>query len=108
MKRLILIFPLLALGCGKPVPQDKASYIGEWKAVGMQLVISAEGRVEYERLKPGKVTISAPIQSFEGDDFLVGIPYLTTKFVVSKPPYRDGEQWKMVVDGVELVRIFPR
>lgn len=108
MKRLALLLPLLALGCGQPVPEDKSHYVGQWSGAGMRLEITAEGRVEYERLKPGKVTISAPIQSFEGDDFLVGLPYLTTRFSVSQPPHRDGEHWKMVVDGVELVRAASR
>jgi hypothetical protein len=29
---------------------------------------------------------------------------MATTFVVSKPPYQDGAQWKMVVDGLELTK----
>jgi hypothetical protein len=29
---------------------------------------------------------------------------MTTTFVVSKPPFEDAGKWKMVVDGIELVR----
>jgi hypothetical protein len=29
---------------------------------------------------------------------------MATTFVVSKPPYQDGDHWKMVVDGVELTK----
>jgi hypothetical protein len=29
---------------------------------------------------------------------------MNTTFVVSKPPYQQGQTWRMVVDGVELTR----
>ena len=35
---------------------------------------------------------------------MVGIGPMSTMFTVSKPPYHDGRDWKMVVDGVELTR----
>jgi hypothetical protein len=34
----------------------------------------------------------------------VGVGPITTTFLVSKPPYREGEQWKMVVDDVTRVK----
>jgi len=34
----------------------------------------------------------------------VGFGPFKTRFVVSKPPHRDGNVFKMTVDGVELVR----
>jgi hypothetical protein len=62
--------------------------------------------VEYERRGGGGSTTSvkAPIQRFEGNNFVVGVGPFSTTFVVSRPPYLDGSVWKMVVDGVELVR----
>jgi hypothetical protein len=29
---------------------------------------------------------------------------MSTRFVVSKPPYQEGDSWKMVVDQVELTK----
>ncbi len=106
--RAILLIVLLALflcSCGKPVPADKAEYVGRWRAPGMYLLITQDGSVEYERLKGGiKTSISGPLQEFQGNDFSVGISFLSSTFVVSKSPYQEGDRWKMVVDGVELTK----
>ena len=99
---LILVFA----GCAQPVPSGKADYVGEWKAPGMTLLITQDGSVQYERIKGGgKTTVTGPIQKYEGDNFSVGFGFLSTTFVVSKPPYKASGVWKMVVDGVELTKI---
>jgi hypothetical protein len=96
---------LCLLACGTPVPSDKIDYVGEWRGQGMYLLILQDGSVEYRRLKGGATTeVTGPLQAFEGDDFKVGISFISTTFVVSKPPYLDGGVWKMVVDGVELTK----
>jgi hypothetical protein len=96
-------FTLLA--CSNPVPEDKQDYVGLWRSRTMDLLIESDGSVEYERIKKGAtVTVSGPLQEFRGDDFSVGIGPLNTTFEVETPPYLDGIQWKMVVDGVELAR----
>lgn len=108
--RLATIAALLAttslIGCGNPVPPEKASYVGDWRAKDMRLSISAGGRVEYRRVE-GRVStkISAPLQRFEGPHFDVGLGPFSTRFDVSAPPRDDGEgRVTMTVDGVELVR----
>jgi hypothetical protein len=102
---LALAATLLA-GCGQPVPPDKASYVGHWRAERMTLRISADGRVDYRRVNGASSTkISAPIQGFEGPHFDVGVGPLTTRFTVSSPPADDGEgTLRMTVDGVPLTR----
>jgi hypothetical protein len=101
----IAAFCALLAGCGSPVPPNKAAYVGEWTEKTMVLVITQDGKVRYKRQKGGTSTsIDAPLRSFEGDNFTVGIGPINTTFVVSKPPYREGNAWKMVVDGVELTR----
>jgi hypothetical protein len=98
---------LLALvaACGEPVPPVKAAYVGDWQAPRMSLSITADGHVSYSRQRDGaRTNIDAPIQAFEGDDFIVGIGWLRTRFTVSKPPHLEGAVWKMTVDGVELTR----
>lgn len=93
-------------GCNNSVPPEKVSYVGEWKDMTMQLLITQDGSVKYERVKGATTTkVSAPLKGFEGNDFEVGFGPFSTTFVVSKPPYRDGGKWKMVVDDVELVRV---
>lgn len=106
-----MMVPLLALllsGCWKSVPPEKSAYVGEWREKTMSLGIMQNGMVRYERFKDGKTTsLAGPIKKFAGDNFEVGIGSLSTTFNVSKPPYQDGETWKMVVDGVELTRSPP-
>jgi hypothetical protein len=109
VKMLALITSVfLLVGCGKPVPQEKAAYVGEWQSKTMYLNITSDGQVNYKR-KDGNASteINAPIKDFHGDNFDVGVGPMSTTFTVSKPPYQDGSQWKMTVDGVELVRSAP-
>ena len=102
---VIVPFALFLCSCGKPVSADKAEYVGRWRAPGMDLLITQDGSVKYERLKGGMTTsISGPLQEFQGNDFSVGISFLSSTFVVSKPPYQEDGRWKMVVDGVELTK----
>src|SRR6266581_5499177 len=97
------VFALSA--CGKPVPAEKAAYVGEWQSPGMTLLITQDGGVQYKRIKGGVTTeVNGPLQRFEGDSFVVGVLSLSTSFQVSKPPFEQGGRWKMVVDGVELTK----
>ena len=105
--RLLVLLALLGslAGCGKPVPAEKSAYVGEWQTKTMYLLITQDGSVRYKRLKGGASTsVEGPLKGFTGNDFEVGVGPMATTFVVSKPPYQDGERWKMVVDGVELVK----
>lgn len=100
----ILMIPLLQ-GCGIQVPADKAEYVGEWQSPQMYLLITQDGSVKYQRIKGGVTkSVSGPIRAFEGNNLIVGVPMITTTFVVSEPPHLDNTQWKMVVDGVTLVK----
>lgn len=96
---------LLLVACGQPLPAEKAAYAGDWRAANMRLVIGTNGHISYERREgASSKKIDAPIQRFEGDNFVVGVGPLSTTFVVSRPPWRDEALWKMTVDGVELIR----
>ncbi len=72
----------------------------------MYLLILADGSVSYNRLKKGVTTsVNGPLQKFDGDDFIVGISFFKTRFVVSTPPYKQEGVWRMMVDGVELTKL---
>ncbi len=102
----LLIGTLALSACGKPIPPEKSAYVGEWHAQTMALLITQDGSVVYKRIKGGTTTtVSGPIRRFEGDNFVVGIPLVSTTFEVSKPPYQEADKWKMVVDGVELTKV---
>jgi hypothetical protein len=107
LPKLFLVFPLIltVAGCGKPVPKEKLAYVGEWQEKTMYLLITQDGSVKYKRLKNGASTsIDGPLKAFDGDNFDVGVGPMATTFVVSKAPYQDGDKWKMVVDGRELIK----
>jgi hypothetical protein len=104
---MLVAAALLLAACGEPIPQARLAYAGDWRSKEMRLVITPGGYCEYSRRKEGgnSTEINAPIQRFEGDNFVVGIGLFTTTFMVSKPPHLEGGQWKMTVDGVELTRV---
>ena len=96
---------LTLAACGQPVPDDKAAYVGEWQSSTMSLVIPQSGNVHYKRVSGSTTTsVDAPLRRFEGDNLVVGLPFLSTTFAVSKPPFQESGSWKMVVDGVVLTR----
>jgi hypothetical protein len=103
---VLLAAALILSACGQPVPEDKAAYVGDWRSQNMNLLLSQDGRVKYKRVSGGMTkSIDGPLRRFEGDNLVVGIPFLSTTFEVSKPPYQAAGGWKMVVDGVELTRV---
>ena len=107
MKKLILLFfvVLTVSSCSKPLPENKLSYAGEWESKEMYLLILTDGTVSYQRLKNGSSTsINAPLKEFVGDDFVVGLAFLTTTFYVTKAPHQVEGKWVMVVDGVKLTK----
>ncbi|MDE3270663.1 hypothetical protein [Pseudoalteromonas sp. G4] len=105
-KRLLTIFTLLFLtACSEPLPEERMNYAGEWVSKEMYLLILPDGTVSYKRLKGGGSTeVNGPLKEFQGDDFVVGIGFLTSTFDVSEPPYIENDQWVMTVDGVKLTK----
>jgi hypothetical protein len=102
---LIIMAAVSLWGCGIAVPADKAEYVGEWRSAEMYLLITRDGSVRYQRIKGGVTkSVSGPIRAFEGNNLIVGVPMITTTFVVSEPPRLSNNQWKMTVDGVVLVK----
>ncbi len=106
-KSLFLIILICFLsGCAVPLPKEKLDYVGDWQSKEMRLLILADGTVAYKRLKGGGTTsINGPLKKFVGNDFVVGVLFMTTKFEVSIPPTEEGGHWVMTVDGVKLKRI---
>lgn len=108
MKKFISLVAVILLlsGCAKPLPEDRLDYVGEWQSNKMGLLILADGTVAYKRLEGGgSSSVNGPLKEFVGDDFVVGVLFMTTTFDVSEPPHEVEGIWKMTVDGVELTRI---
>jgi uncharacterized membrane protein len=106
--RVVLAIALIVgfASCSKPLPADKANYAGDWRSADMRLVITAGGRVDYtRRASGGSKSVQAPIQKFEGNDFVAGLGPVNTRFVVARPPTLINGTWTMTVDGVELTKV---
>jgi hypothetical protein len=104
---VLAAFTCLVAGCNSiPVPEEKRAYVGTWEGVGFHLTIYEDGGVDYRRVRGNSATtVTGPLKSFEGDDFVVGVLFVTTTFEVQHPPYMEGDDWFMVVDGVELKKV---
>ncbi len=93
---------------GIPLPADKSSYAGHWTGENVDLRISPEGRVNYLRSNGSSNTkLNAPLQRFDGEDFVVGVWMITTTFDVTDPPHEVEGVWTMTVDGTVMTRVEP-
>ncbi len=102
---LVLAVLALLVGCAKPLPEDKRSYVGLWKSNEVSLLITASGRLEYEnRGGSAKTSISAPIKELTDEKISAGILFLSTEFVINRPPREENGLWSLVVDGKELFK----
>ncbi|WP_082493617.1 hypothetical protein [Massilia sp. Leaf139] len=100
------LLPFAAHAAPVPVPADKMAYVGDWQGKDMRIQMAKDGKVKYMRNRPGKqMDLSVDLQGFNGDNFDVGVMLVRSTFVVSKPPHRVGDTWKMTVDGVELTKV---
>ena len=109
MIALLCSMVFLMTGCSQPLPADKRHYAGHWQGDDMSLLITLDGRVSYKRYGGGlNKSIDAPLTAFHGDNFEVGLGFVTTLFEVQQPPVEEGGTWTMVVDGVELTRVNSR
>lgn len=105
---LCLILSLFLVACTQPLDDDKTHYVGSWMSAdsSVTIVISPEGRIEYNNKQPRKsASLSAPIQSFQGDSFKAGIGPFSTEFKVTQAPTQDAQgNWFMVIDGYTLAK----
>lgn len=100
-----LLAPRVVLAEPLPVPAEKKAYVGEWLGKDTRINIAKNGQIDYKIKRPNKkVDMSIELVRFNGDSFEAGYGIVTTTFVVSKPPHKVGDKWKMVVDGVELTK----
>lgn len=104
---LLLILITFSLHAwGKPLPTDKQPYVGKWTGLGMELIITQEGDVQYKRLQDGvSKEINGQLDHFEGDDFVVKTMFIfSSTFHVTQPPHPNKGLWSMTVDGIEISR----
>jgi hypothetical protein len=103
---LLFLLATLLAACAKPLPAEHKDLVGTWKAPDMLLVITADGRVSYKRVRGGNdVSLDAPIQDVGSDGFSAGLGPMTTQFRIDqRPMQREDGTWTMTIDGVVLTR----
>ena len=87
-------------------PAIQASYIGRWEATGMVIDIDPGYGLHYENSRGGmSKTLDLPISEFTETQFKAGIFGMNTTFEIDQPPHEtETGDWKMTIDGVELIR----
>jgi len=93
-------------GVFPPVPEDKVDYIGTWVSDDgtTTLTIEANGGIARRTVsKWGSGEVSGAIRVFEDDRIITG-PVLRLTFRVDTPPTWVNGVWRMVIDGVPLIR----
>jgi hypothetical protein len=89
----------------KPVPAEKMDYVGHWSGTGVDLSITPEGMVDWEKKEgASRSSLNAPITEWTDDGFKAGVSFLTTEFHVDSPPAEVDGAWKMTIEGVEVTR----
>lgn len=111
----------LLIACGpKPIPSNKAGFVGEWTiGSAFRLNINANGTARlFQLIDPAspdydKLCIKVGPRIIEGMQvkFLVGDVLELAKptlygrtYKIDRPPYQDGDSVKMVLNGVVLVK----
>lgn len=102
----VIAMPVLVQAEPLRVPSDKLAYVGDWKGKDMELIIAESGKITYKRVSPEKkVDLNIELISFVGDSFIAGYGIFNSHFDVSSPPRLRDKKMRMVVDGVELIKM---
>lgn len=103
---------VIALGCAGldladqlvATPPPDGSYAGDWRGTGMHLVVTPEGWIRVETQGDLSTQFEGPAKSWEGDVIQIGAFGFTTAYRIDEVPYEADGEWRMVVDGIVLVR----
>lgn len=126
MRLVLLAFSALhfcsceAFKDASPIPGDKAAFIGTWesksgfiieiKASGLADIVHnlSQGEPDYEKLsiKVAPRVVKDMSVNFKTDSILEIINSLqyAKEYNVERQPYEEDRQWKMVLNGVTLIR----
>lgn len=114
-RRLVLgcYLGMACSGCGliasmqaKPVPEIYQSYVGTWKAEGVEFNIHRNGSLIYKaKDERSSIRLEAPIHNWSANGFSAGALFFQREFKVTKAPHKVNGQWQMVVNGNRLTRI---
>jgi hypothetical protein len=106
---LTLLLGLACSGLGElemetrppPTPQ----FVGQWEGPGLRMHIESDGTVEVQHVDDGNSSeFKAPAMSWDGGEIKIGIGPFTKVYTLNEAPHLVDDQWRMVVNGIVLVR----
>lgn len=105
MKRAIFL-SLLLFGCSPdPIPQDQTIYVGVWQGGNVFLEIMEDGNASYAKVQDGATeTVDSPVKQIGDGKIVIGFLFFTKTLELTKPPYEEDGEWKMIIDGVTLTK----
>lgn len=120
---LVFCLAIFSVSCGesaKPIPKDKESFVGIWKSPsGFELQIMSGGNaiinqnetdrgLDYENLniKVAPSHIAKLRFDFRGDSIVTlrRPGYYARVYRIDKMPFRDSSHYKMILNGVTLIK----
>jgi hypothetical protein len=97
--------PATRVEIGDAIPETKRTYVGQWEGPSTSVRITETARfVFFQRTDGGIRSFATKIRAFAGDD-LVLAAYQEQFVPVQRPPYREGDTWRMTLEGVTLERV---
>lgn len=104
IRRLFLL--LLLAGCASSPPaRPDPAFVGHWHGPSLTLSLSSGGLIYVEQqLANGSNETGGPLRQFDGQQMVFGHGPLRQVLRIDRQPWQDGDQWKMVINGEELVR----
>jgi hypothetical protein len=101
-----LIFLMICSCSPDPIPQDQMVYVGVWQGSNIFLEIDANGNASYAKLRDGAVieTVDSPVKKIGDGKIVIGYLFITKTLELTKPPFEEDGNWKMIIDGVTLIK----
>ena len=105
MKRFVIISLFLISCSADPLPQDQKVYAGVWQGGNVFLEIKEDGNASYAKVQDGaSETIDAPVKQIGDGKIIIGYLFITKTLELTKAPYQEEDEWKMIIDGVTLTK----
>lgn len=104
--RALLAVTLLGLvACAEPLTPDQQDFVGLWKNSETSLLITTDGRLDYQSHKgAADASLSAPITLLTEDRLEAGFWFFSGEFELGGRPVQENGSLVLVVDGEKLFK----
>ena len=96
---------LLLAACAKPLNESQLDFVGLWKNNETSLLITQDGRIDYETQKGAfSKSLSTPIKFLNANTLEAGVLFLNTTFTLDGKPKKEAGMTFIIVDGEKLFK----